>query len=269
MIEKMHKTIQHREYGRGPRLILMHGWGGTPKQWRFIIPSLMDRYCVTVLDLSQLFTSTNGLSFENMLHCVEEYCLKNFGHESLHVVGQCLGGGLGWALASRGRLKVERLDLLNPTIPCRVDDLLLPEARYFFVLIVQKTGIIRLLSMPIGQSLMKRAGTLFFQKSIKRIRATRFDRVASAIVHVSHLLRTEDWKEWEDGLKSMTVPITLVWSMDDILFKPEAYVRFAQDLQNVSVIKLDKGGHLISLACPDTVLKIIEGTTQSATSAAS
>lgn len=243
-------SIKHREYGRGNRILLLHDLGGTPKQWRHVIAALSAHFCVTVLDLSSLFVSANGLSFENMVNTVEDYCVANFLNEELVVGGQGFGGGIAWGLACRGNLKISKVDLFNPLVPCRIDDFVLPEFRYFFMMMVQQSSVVRLLGTPIGQSLLKRGSSYFAMKPKARVRPSRYMRVAKQLVHVTHILRSEEWVEWEAKLAALTVPVSVSWSARDMFLKPEAYVNFASRLPNARVVRYEDGGHLFVLEKP-------------------
>ena len=111
--------------GRGPALLVVHGFMGYSFSWRFVIKGLAQHYSVYAVDLPGTGFSERNASLPGTLASDAEYLLAfmdHFGIEQFDVLGTSRGGGatiaLAGLLAERGMLhRVRRVVLSAPINP--------------------------------------------------------------------------------------------------------------------------------------------------------
>src|SRR6516225_8912950 len=111
--------------GRGPALLMVHGFMGYSFSWRFVIKELAQHYSVYAVDLPGTGFSERNASLPGTLASDAEHLLAfvdHFGIEQFDVLGTSRGGGatiaLAGLLAERGMLhRVRRVVLSAPINP--------------------------------------------------------------------------------------------------------------------------------------------------------
>lgn len=259
----MSHKISFREYGHGPILVLLHGYGGSVMHWDGVVDRLKDHYRVVVPNLSHLYISRNRLLFSVQVELVAEFIKTQFPGEKVHIAGLSFGGALAWGLSVQHPEIVNRLAVFNPVVPHPVSYFRLPEMRYFFVLPMNDKAILRLLPTPIGQAFLKRAAEIFrpdrenAARSLTRLQGRKLEFVSDLISHFSWILRNEDWNFWRVNLQASACPSLIVYCKDDLLFAPESYQDFAKDLGATKVVELEGAGHIISKSHPEILATCI------------
>lgn len=257
----MAHKITHREYGHGPLLLLLHGYGGSVMHWDPVVERLQGSYRVVVPNLTHLYLSKNKLLFPLIIESLSRYLKENFPGEKFAVAGLSFGGAVAWGLAVRHPEQVARIMLVNPVTPHPIEKFRLPEMRYFFVLGMPAKSIARLLGTPIGVSFLKRAAVIFrphragSAERLTRLGGMKLAFVAEIVEHFSWLLRNEDWTHWEKALALLRVPVCVLWAKDDLLFSGESYRAFADALNASHAEEID-GGHVLSRSRPDEIARV-------------
>ncbi|MBT5415783.1 MAG: alpha/beta hydrolase, partial [Rhodospirillaceae bacterium] len=106
--------------GRGPAVLLLHGYPETHLMWRHVAPRLAERFTVVAPDLRGYGDS--GKPASDPRH--ETYCkrrngldqvavMRALGHKRFHVVGHDRGGRVGHRLALDHTDRVESLAVLD------------------------------------------------------------------------------------------------------------------------------------------------------------
>lgn len=105
--------------GRGPALVLLHGFMMDGWYWRAMLPSLATTHDPIAIDLPGFGESDRprrfSYDFAGFASVVEEV-LDRLGVARAQVVGHSLGGGVALTLAARRPERVERLALIAPAI---------------------------------------------------------------------------------------------------------------------------------------------------------
>ena len=113
-------TLHYVVSGRGPVVVLLHGWPQTWYEWRLIIPALAERYTVVAPDLRGLGDSSRpetGYDKKTVANDVWQLVNGKLGHERFSVVGHDWGGPTAYALAADHPEAVARLAILDVVIP--------------------------------------------------------------------------------------------------------------------------------------------------------
>lgn len=109
--------IHYVTAGKGPLVVMIHGFPDFWYTWRAQIPELSKRYQVVAID-------QRGFNLSDKPEGVENYTLdklagdvaavvKKFGKDKATIVGHDWGGMVGWTLAMTRPELVERLIILN------------------------------------------------------------------------------------------------------------------------------------------------------------
>lgn len=249
---KMSHKVSFREYGHGPILILLHGYGGSVMHWDPVVDQLKTRYRVVVPNMTHLYMSQDRLLFPVIVEKVRQFIEGHFPSTKVSVAGMSFGGAIAWGLALRHPHLIERVLLFNPLVADPVPKFLLPEVRYFFVMPMDRAAIVRAFGSPIGQAFLSRAGEIFrpgreqTSHPVKDLVGRKLEFVAQMIAHFSWILRNEDWEHWESCMNECSVPILVAWAKDDQLFDPKYYFEFAEKIRSTHKATIDVGGHILT-----------------------
>src|SRR5437762_7957141 len=86
-------TLQYLEAGRGPAVVLLHGYAETSRMWRPLMPQLAERFTVIAPDLPGIGDSDipeNGLDMKSAAIRIHELA-KSLGVAKALVVGHDIG----------------------------------------------------------------------------------------------------------------------------------------------------------------------------------
>lgn len=112
--------IHYATAGRGPALVLLHGWPQTWRAWRKVIPLLQDRYTVIAPDLRGLGLSSlasDGYAKRQVAADVWGLVHGVLGHDEFFLAGHDWGGPTAFSLALDHPQAVRRLAILDVAIP--------------------------------------------------------------------------------------------------------------------------------------------------------
>ena len=106
--------------GKGPAIVLLHGWPYTWAAWRKLMPLLADAgFTVIAPDLRGLGNSAraeSGYAKTNVAEDVRQI-VQSLGFDAINLVGTDIGTMVGYAYASRHPGEVRRLVLAESLIP--------------------------------------------------------------------------------------------------------------------------------------------------------
>lgn len=105
--------------GKGPALILMHGYAETSLMWKPIMPTLAERFTVIAPDLPGIGDSAipnNGLDMKSAATLMHEL-VRSLGIARAKVVGHDIGLMVAYAYAAQFPSEVEKLALMDAFLP--------------------------------------------------------------------------------------------------------------------------------------------------------
>jgi len=105
--------------GKGPALILLHGYAETSRMWRPIIPRLAERFMVIAPDLPGIGDSaipTSGLDMKTAATRIHALA-RSLGVAKARVVGHDIGLMVAYAYAAQYPAEVEKLVLMDAFLP--------------------------------------------------------------------------------------------------------------------------------------------------------
>lgn len=119
--------MAYRVAGSGPPVMLVHGFLGTSKGWRHVLPLLSAKFTVIAPDMRGYGGSTITESGYDARTLANDFrgLLRHLGHERAHVVGHDMGAPplLVWAADHPGEI----LSLTYAEEPVMLDDILSDE----------------------------------------------------------------------------------------------------------------------------------------------
>jgi pimeloyl-ACP methyl ester carboxylesterase len=111
--------LQYLTAGRGPAVILLHGYTQTSRMWRPIIPLLAKKFTVIAPDLPGIGDSaipSDGLDMKTAAIRIHALA-KSLGIEKARVVGHDIGLMVAYAYATQFPTETEKLAVLDAFLP--------------------------------------------------------------------------------------------------------------------------------------------------------
>jgi pimeloyl-ACP methyl ester carboxylesterase len=111
--------LHYLSAGRGPALVLLHGYTQTSRMWRPIIPLLAEKFTVIAPDLPGIGDSAvpkAGLDMKTAAICIHSL-IRSIGIERAGVVGHDIGLMVAYAYAAQFPGETEKLVLMDAFLP--------------------------------------------------------------------------------------------------------------------------------------------------------
>jgi pimeloyl-ACP methyl ester carboxylesterase/quercetin dioxygenase-like cupin family protein len=111
--------LQYLSAGRGPAIVLLHGYAETSRMWRPLIPKLAARFTVMAPDLPGIGGSEipkDGVDMASAARSIHEL-VKGLGIQKAAIVGHDIGLMVAYAYAAQFAAETERLALMDAFLP--------------------------------------------------------------------------------------------------------------------------------------------------------
>src|SRR5882724_7750550 len=111
--------LQYLTAGRGPAVLLLHGYAETSRMWRPLMPRLAEHFTVIAPDLPGIGGSDipkNGLDMKGAAIRIHDL-VKGLGIEKAVVVGHDIGLMVAYAYAAQFPAETEKLVLMDAFLP--------------------------------------------------------------------------------------------------------------------------------------------------------
>lgn len=232
-----------------PMIVLLHGFGGSVKDWDFVANSFKEKYRLIVPRLAHLMHAKPGLKFSEQVEILQGFIatLKPV-NEKVLIVGHSYGGALAWGLTSQYPECFRAALYINPMLPFpgkKFNQRVLSIVTRFWV----PQAFFLALTLPVGRSIVTELAQIFdIHRGKKRTRLHRWDRrkrqlFVEVMARFSWILRSEKWNYWLPLLRKNQIKSVLLCSQNDPLFDLQYYREFSQLLQNCSLESIEGKSH--------------------------
>jgi pimeloyl-ACP methyl ester carboxylesterase len=257
-------TIFYITEGEGEPLLLIHGYGAGMWVWEKQIDFLSRFYRVYALDLiGHGFSDRPKIPYtpETYIYFLRDF-MDRVGIEKAILIGNSMGGGIAWAMASLFPSRVKKL-ILTDCVPPDVLDQVRNDS--FKTLVAMKD--IPLLSYLLFTSRNRRSIRWILQECVfdtKRITSEVLDRQyqlskirGSSWVLYSTIKNAKEAPKLRDCLSRIYQPTLLLWGERDLIFPPSVGEDLHQSIKGSKFQVIDKSGHIPMWETPNEVNQAI------------
>lgn len=237
--------------GRGPALVLLHGFGGKASDWKEVSELLSEHFTVIVPNLQPLFLGAVEFSFSEQVDVLASF-LESVAleHQQIHLVGSSYGGCLAAALRTVPLGFIQSAVLINPMPPNPTKRTTTPHLGW----ILRYARSAFLLSLYLGSPFGKKALSEL-ARNIRPDLASRFHRfqlilnrqqkiIFYLVRRFSKIIADENWRSWEAKLSANGVEVLLIFSKKDQVFGAKSSEWWRSNTLNSESVKLETGKHM-------------------------
>lgn len=253
--------------GRGPALLLLHGFPTSSWDWARVWPRLQAQHTLFALDMLGFGRSDKPRGFDySVAHAADQWVgfATGMGVADAHVLAHDYGDSVAQELLARQ---------VDGTLPFRIASVvflnggLFPEAH-------RPLPMQRWLAGPLGPVIARLAGYGRFAASLRRICTApladeelrehwRLLRLADGQRRLPKLLgylreRREHRERWVGAMQRAGVPLRLVVGLDDPVAGASIARRYRALLPVADVVELAGVGHYPQLEDPEAVVQAVE-----------
>ena len=238
------QKIHYVEAGSGPKVILLHGLGGSSQGWQFNIGPLAEKFHVFVPDQIGFGKSDKPLAMYRIrtyVDFLDQFC-KQLKIERATLVGNSMGGWVAAAFTAAFPDRVEKLVLVDAAGYAPPKDF---DTRVFYAL------------NPTTRDAMKvLVSKVFYNKAFQTdaaIDAAITARLAAGDGYTirsitESIIRGEDFLD--DTVKTIKRPTLIIWGREDGLVPLTEGERFHKDIAGSKLIVFDQCAHVPNLEKP-------------------
>ncbi|MCB0367215.1 MAG: alpha/beta hydrolase [Bdellovibrionaceae bacterium] len=249
--------------GEGPLTVFLHGFGGSPGDWRSVAEDLKDGRRL-IVNIKSLFSHQEPISFSHQVDLLCEF-LREFvsPEEAIRLVGSSYGATLTFGIQARLGNKVSHHVLINPMPLDPLKELRNPLLRWLFFIYRLPTGVFTFALTPFGRSYLEALGRLFHmglgtRKKIRRFNHRKWRLIRHAIHRFLWIARTEDWESWKSVSVEMKPTCWVIFGSQDFLFTEDTYRRTAVHFGSNQFVPVPGGGHELILSRPKLISETLE-----------
>jgi pimeloyl-ACP methyl ester carboxylesterase len=247
--------LHYTESGSGFPILMIHGFGGSNRDFYLLDSLLNNKYRVIRVDLPGFGLSdfpqqdTTGSDFIEVYNNYFNFLLDTLHLDSFYVMGNSLGGMIAWHLERHHPNRVKKMVLFN--------------SAGYDMKEVMKSANAHLLQYKAVQMILKKGIPKFFVKQgIKRvvnnpstISADKIQRVYTfwnREGNMQHLINMANSKTFVDQnlIKQVACPTLIVWGNNDKIVNVKYAHRFHADIKGSREIIYDNCGHVPMLENP-------------------
>jgi pimeloyl-ACP methyl ester carboxylesterase len=255
-------TLNYRELGSGPPVLLLHGWPTSSYLWRNVMPAIARQNCVIALDLPGFGGSDKPVDLRydfDLFNRALDGFVDKLEMDPLGIAVHDLGGpiALHWMLRNSGR--VSRLALLNTLLyPDFPPDLI------EFVRTLSKPDTRDSLTGPEGLADIMRLGLADEHRLTDEVLAAVREpfrdansRLALALAGIG--LNPNGFSEIADRLPTLDLPVRIIYGESDRVLTDIATTveRASKDLPQAEVTALPNCGHFLQEDDPERVGELL------------
>lgn len=237
--------IHYIDEGSGLPILMVHGLGGSHRNFQKLSHEMKDSFRVIRVDLPGFGLSGFPESDHHYLTMYQDFMtdfINHIGVDSMVLIGNSMGGGISW------------LTTLNH--PDKIKGLVLISAAGYDLQKVKK-GVVRFARFGIAQKLFyKGMPMLFTRNTIKRVyynpslvskddlKKTNLMWNKEGNIHAFFELAHSEELPDETRIKEIKTPTLILWGANDKLVNVKYADRFKQDIRNSKVVIYNQCGHV-------------------------
>ena len=256
--------IHYTESGKGFPVLMIHGFGGSGRDFIKLDSLINDRYRVIRIDLPGFGLSDfpkykdNNIDYQKVYDDFFTFLLDTLQLDSCYVMGNSLGGLMSWNLAVKHPEVVKKLVLFN-------------SAGYDMKEIVEHATNASIFKNPLVRLYMKRGLPVFITKyGMKRVfysaehltdeRAQRFNDFWNREGNLQQIMNMVGSKKYldENLIKQVACPTLIVWGKQDKIINVKYANRFHNDIEKSQLVIYDNCGHVPMIEKPKEVKTEVE-----------
>lgn len=250
--------IHYTESGSGFPILMIHGFGGSNRDF-YILDSLINKdYRVIRVDLPGFglsdFPKLTGkdIDYTKEYDAYFNFLLDTLNLDSCYVMGNSLGGMMAWNLTVKHPNVVRKLILFNSAGYAMEKVSKSANAyifRYKMVQLLLQRGIPKFATA-------KGVGRVFYKAPmLTEEKVQRLNDFWNREGNLPHILAMASSKKYLDQnlIKQINCPTLIVWGKYDKIVSPEYAEQFHQDIKGSQVVIYDSCGHVPMLERPEDV----------------
>lgn len=261
--------LHYVEAGRGPLVVMLHGFPEFWYAWRRQIPELVRAgFRVIALDQRGYNTSDkpSGIAAYRLEHLVDDVVgvIRATGEDSAIVVGHDWGGAIAWSVAMAHPDAVRRLIVLNGPHPRRVFE----EFRTASQLL--KSWYVFFFQLPwLPEWLLRRANFASLDRVLSRDplhpeafsaddieayrRALAQPGALTATINYYRALFRRNLFEIYRAARPITCPTLLIWGEQDRYLGPRFTEKLGRWVSDLTVARIAEASHWVQADAPERV----------------
>lgn len=259
--------LYYTDEGKGPPLLLIHGFGASTYTWRHIAPELALTHRVIAVDLKGFGQSDKPFDgrysvFDQaalLAQLIEDKDLRN-----LTIVGHSFGGGVALRLAleadQRFAGRISKLVLL--------DSIAYPQNIPVFFRLLDMPLVSHLGVRMVPPSVQTRVALRIAYFDDSKIDPDEVETYAAplktaagkhAIIHSARQIMPEDLAQISKRYKSIKLPTLILWCDHDRIVPLEVGLKLRRSLPNSTLRLVEDCGHMPQEEQPASTLKLLKG----------
>ena len=259
--------LYYSEEGKGPPVLLIHGFGASTFTWRFVAPELAKSHRVIAVDLKGFGLSDKPFDGRYSVYDQAELLAQLIEDKDLRdltLVGHSFGGGVALLLALEANQRLDgritRLVLLNSiAFPQNIPVFF----RLLDVPLVSQIGV-----RMVPPSVQARVALQIAYFDDSKIDPEEIELYAAplktaagkhAIIYSARQIVPEDIAELSERYKTIELPTLILWCDHDRIVPLEVGIKLRRTLPNSTLRLVEECGHMPQEEQPASTLALIKG----------
>ena len=260
--------LYYDEYGdkSNKTILFLHGFGENHHTWRFLVPKLVKKYHLVMLDLKGFGDSPKlkdkAYSVYDQALLVNKFIEKN-NLKNITLVGRSFGGGVAliMALIQEDKLSdknIDKLVLINSmsykqNLPSMMETLNQPIIGYLGIHLLDNEWIANE-----GYKFAFYNDSLIPKESVQATAAyLTFPLAKYAYLETVHQLIPDDISTIEKRYSEITLPTLILWGKEDVSISVKKAYRLKSEIKNSHLKVFPYVGHMPQEEKPNIVSKEI------------